>query len=91
MVGISLRDNTKFQIAKPERMFCKLFNFPINNTFILYVQLRLICISSRNVRRAEVVIFTYGWLVCLVLTKVIIEKSRGEGSLMEQDTIENVS
>ena len=24
-------------------------------------------------------------------TKVIIEKSRGEGSLMEQDTIENVS
>ena len=23
--------------------------------------------------------------------KVIIEKSRGEGSLMEQDTIENVS
>ena len=26
-----------------------------------------------------------------VTTKVIIEKSRGEGSLMEQDTIENVS
>ena len=26
-----------------------------------------------------------------VKTKVIIEKSRGEGSLMEQDTIENVS
>jgi hypothetical protein len=26
-----------------------------------------------------------------LLTKVIIEKSRGEGSLMEQDTIENVS
>ena len=24
-------------------------------------------------------------------SKVIIEKSRGEGSLMEQDTIENVS
>ena len=49
-----------------------------------------LCISSRNVRRAEVVIFTYGWLVCLVLTKVIIEKSRGEGSFMEQDTIENI-
>ena len=27
----------------------------------------------------------------MVLPKVIIEKSRGEGSLMEQDTIENVS
>ena len=26
-----------------------------------------------------------------VAVKVIIEKSRGEGSLMEQDTIENVS
>ena len=25
------------------------------------------------------------------VSKVIIEKSRGEGSLMEQDTIENVS
>ena len=30
-----------------------------------------LCISSRNVRRAEVVIFTYGWLVCLVLTMQI--------------------
>ena len=27
----------------------------------------------------------------LLENKVIIEKSRGEGSLMEQDTIENVS
>ena len=26
-----------------------------------------------------------------LLFKVVIEKSRGEGSLMEQDTIENVS
>ena len=26
-----------------------------------------------------------------LVSKVIIEKSRGEGSLMEQDTIENVS
>ena len=26
-----------------------------------------------------------------IITKVIIEKSRGEESLMEQDTIENVS
>ena len=29
------------------------------------------CLSSRSVRRAEVVIFTYGWLVCLVLTMQI--------------------
>ena len=27
----------------------------------------------------------------LYVSKVIIEKSRGKGSLMEQDTIENVS
>ena len=31
----------------------------------------ILCISSRSVRRAEVVIFTYGWLVCLVLTMQI--------------------
>ena len=32
------------------------------------------------------------WVIgLLVKCKVIIEKSRGEGSLMEQDTIENVS
>ena len=30
-------------------------------------------------------------LICRYAVKVIIEKSRGEGSLMEQDTIENVS
>ena len=29
--------------------------------------------------------------VTVCLHKVLIEKSRGEGSLMEQDTIENVS
>ena len=31
------------------------------------------------------------YLIGMILTKVIIEKSRNEGSLMEQDTIENVS
>ena len=31
-----------------------------------------------------------GFIYCQVLSKVIIEKSRGEGSLMEQDTIEYV-
>ena len=30
-------------------------------------------------------------LVSMVFNKVIREKSRGEGSLIEQDTIENVS
>ena len=35
--------------------------------------------------------FCEGIPVYPVLTKVIIEKSRGEGSLIGQDTIENVS
>ena len=33
----------------------------------------------------------FKYCISSVETKVIIEESRGEGSLMEQDTIENVS
>ena len=36
-VGISLRDNTKFQLSKPE-ISCKILNFPIDNTFIFHLQ-----------------------------------------------------
>jgi hypothetical protein len=35
--------------------------------------------------------FLVGTFFPFLTAKVIIEKSRGEGSLMEQDTIENVS
>ena len=36
-------------------------------------------------------IFSNALALTVMQSKVIIEKSRGEGSLMEQDTIENVS
>ena len=39
----------------------------------------------------KIYIIHYGPFTNYVSTKVIIEKSRSEGSLMEQDTIENVS
>ena len=35
--------------------------------------------------------FVFYYLMLVSAGKVIIEKSRGEGSQMEQDTIENVS
>ena len=53
--------------------------------------------STRVAEIYQTIFMLYSLLYCnimqagLFLIKVIIEKSRGEGSLMEQDTIENVS
>ena len=49
------------------------------------------CLAHRNQRQGIDRYINFFSILCLVKSKVIREKSRGEGSLIVQDTIENVS
>ena len=56
--------------------------------FVLFLfWLWLICKKRRRNYQGKIT----NLIIIFVITKVIREKSRGEGSLIEQDTIENVS
>ena len=64
------------------------FSFVLEPTKVVLLLAKVLLLNFQKLVASAKVISK----VCeLTVTKVIIEKSRGEGSLMEQDTIENVS
>ena len=71
-------------------VFCRHLSYVVHKRTLINEEWRVEK-SKKSINVEGGFLFCGGWNFSKSVSKVIREKSRGEGSLIEQDTIENVS